>query len=162
MLTMMLLKRKLEGAQAKRKQGILLDGFPRSVQQLEAFNEQVSTRNFVSDRPNPHQISSQYSTIVLDCPDATLFQRLSSRAISSGREDDNQESIRLRVETFKESNQEILQLLSKNQLRTVSSRSLKVGNIANSAQINCAGPVEEVRVLFKRSMQDIILSRNTS
>jgi len=40
-LTMELLKRELERVQARGKSGVLLDGFPRSVQQLEAFQEQV-------------------------------------------------------------------------------------------------------------------------
>ena len=41
MLTMKLLETKLESAQAQGKAGILLDGFPRSAEQLEAFEQAV-------------------------------------------------------------------------------------------------------------------------
>lgn len=41
MLTMMLIEKRLVRAQAQKKTGILLDGFPRSREQLQAFEEQV-------------------------------------------------------------------------------------------------------------------------
>lgn len=40
-LTMLLLDEKLERAKAQNKTGILLDGFPRSEEQLQSFREQV-------------------------------------------------------------------------------------------------------------------------
>lgn len=125
MLTMMLLERELKSAQAQGNARILLDGFPRSTEQLKAFEEQISDR---------------YSTIVMDCPDEILVERLSSRAKLSKREDDNPDLIRNRVETFRRGNEQVLQLLSKNWLR----------------KIGCTGSIQEVQNSFKDSIQQII------
>jgi UMP-CMP kinase len=119
LLTMMLITTELDNARAQGRTGIFLDGFPRSLEQLKAFEEQVGCAIHNSDRTNRLQVSKQYSTIFMDCPDAVLIERLSYRAGSSGREDDNPDSIRRRVEAFEESKNDILEALSKNKLQTV-------------------------------------------
>jgi UMP-CMP kinase len=68
-------------------QGVLIDGFPRKLDQADAFEEEVSDVEFV---------------LFLDCPEDELTRRLILRGQTSGRSDDNEESIRKRFATFKE------------------------------------------------------------
>jgi adenylate kinase family enzyme len=65
----------------------LIDGFPRKLDQVEPFCETVV-------RPK--------AVLFLDAPDDVLVERLSGRAQTSGRSDDNPESIRLRLKVFHE------------------------------------------------------------
>lgn len=48
LLSMMLLKDAVEAALAEGKAGVLLDGFPRSVEQASAFEEEV--RSSIPDK----------------------------------------------------------------------------------------------------------------
>lgn len=79
----------LKGAIAKSsdKPGILIDGFPREVTQAGAFEKDVSGFEFA---------------LFFDCPEEELERRLLSRGQTSGRTDDNLESIRKRFRTFGE------------------------------------------------------------
>ncbi|CAI4213838.1 unnamed protein product [Parascedosporium putredinis] len=78
-LAMELLSAKMEAVRDSGKRGIILDGFPRSVEQLDAFEE---------------QITRTYSTISFECPSQVLTERLLGRAETSGREDDAPDAIR--------------------------------------------------------------------
>ena len=71
------------------KRNFLLDGFPRSLSNLDAWYE-VFGRD--ADLP---------TMLYFECPSAVLVQRILDRAKSSGRSDDNVESITLRLDTFK-------------------------------------------------------------
>ncbi|KAK3943198.1 hypothetical protein QBC46DRAFT_378504 [Diplogelasinospora grovesii] len=97
MLAMELLIRELESKPTRDKPGILLDGFPRSVQQPDAFEQ---------------QITNVYSTIIMDCSEDNLLQRLTVRAKSSGREDDDPAKLRDRINKFSESDKPVWELLS--------------------------------------------------
>lgn len=103
-LTMTLLERVLSSATTSGKAGVLVDGFPRSQEQLDAFEE---------------QISKKYSTIALECSDEQLVSRLAARSASSGREDDAPDMLKKRVASFRSTSQQMLQLLSKNSLYTI-------------------------------------------
>jgi UMP-CMP kinase len=63
----------------------LIDGFPRAVDQGQAFERAVCESTAV---------------IFYDCPEDTLEKRLLKRGKSSGRVDDNVDSIRKRFKTF--------------------------------------------------------------
>ena len=63
----------------------LIDGFPRALDQAEAFEKQVAMCSYV---------------IYFDCPLETMQARLLKRGETSGRSDDNAETIKKRFDTF--------------------------------------------------------------
>ncbi|TWU23493.1 adenylate kinase [Novipirellula galeiformis] len=71
------------------KNNFLLDGFPRSLSNLEAWYE-----IFGREAELPKML-------YFECPYAVLEKRIMSRAKYSGRSDDNVESVKLRFDTFK-------------------------------------------------------------
>ena len=74
--------------EAKTKQGksmFLIDGFPRQMDQAVKFEEDVCVSRF---------------TLFFDCPEEVMLKRLLKRGETSGRDDDNIESIRKRFRTF--------------------------------------------------------------
>ena len=64
----------------------LMDGFPRSIEQDDAFRDR----------------SSCYAVVFLDAPDEVLCQRIANRALTSERNDDNEEVVRKRIKNYKE------------------------------------------------------------
>ncbi len=66
--------------------GYLLDGFPRTLGQAEALNDLV--------------IDAIGTVVVLDVPSEEVVQRLLKRAEEEGRSDDNEETIRRRLEVY--------------------------------------------------------------
>ncbi|KAL0216682.1 hypothetical protein P9112_008866 [Eukaryota sp. TZLM1-RC] len=74
-------------------QTIIIDGFPRAIDQLEAFEKAVTRFEFC---------------LVLDCPEEVLRERLLERGRSSGRSDDNVESIMKRFFVFKDQTQPVI------------------------------------------------------
>ena len=81
-VTIGLLKAAMEKAETKN---FLIDGFPRALDQALAFEEQVTAADFV---------------LFFDCPLETMTERLLERGKSSGRADDNADTIRKRFDTF--------------------------------------------------------------
>ena len=71
------------------KRNFLLDGFPRSLSNLDGWRETFK-RNFELPK-----------MLYFECPYAVLEQRILGRAKYTGRTDDNIESLKLRFETFK-------------------------------------------------------------
>ena len=71
------------------KTNFLLDGFPRSLNNLEAWYDIYGRE---ADLPK---------MLYLECPYEVLEQRILGRAKFTGRSDDNIENLRLRFETFK-------------------------------------------------------------
>jgi adenylate kinase len=69
--------------------GFILDGFPRTVGQAEALEEILNARN-------------KKSTVLLDLnvPEEELISRLLKRGESSGRSDDNLETIKKRLDVY--------------------------------------------------------------
>jgi adenylate kinase len=66
--------------------GYLLDGFPRTLGQAEALNDLV--------------IDAIGTVVVLDVASEEVVQRLLKRAEEEGRSDDNEETIRRRLEVY--------------------------------------------------------------
>ena len=81
-VTIGLLKAAMEKAENKN---FLIDGFPRALDQGAAFEERVQKADFV---------------LFFDCPLETMAERLMERGKTSGRSDDNMDSIRKRFDTF--------------------------------------------------------------
>ncbi|CAD7969600.1 unnamed protein product [Amoebophrya sp. A25] len=67
------------------KCGFLVDGFPRSVEQAVKFEKNVAECNMVLN---------------FDCSDAVMTERILERGKTSGRADDNPETIKKRLDTF--------------------------------------------------------------
>lgn len=87
--------------------GFLIDGFPRKMDQAEAFEDTVAKAKFV---------------LFFDCPEEILEKRLLERGKTSGRSDDNSESIRKRFKTYIETSKPVIERYGKeNRLVTVNS-----------------------------------------
>ncbi|KAM0749083.1 adenylate kinase isoenzyme 1 [Meredithblackwellia eburnea MCA 4105] len=78
-----------EGKEAR----FLIDGFPRQMDQAIKFDESVCPSSMV---------------LFLVCPEETLVQRLLKRGETSGRDDDNVESIKKRLKTFIETSMPVV------------------------------------------------------
>jgi adenylate kinase len=71
--------------------GWILDGFPRNAPQAEALDALLTELNQVCD----HAIN-------LDVPDEVVVERILARGADSGRTDDNEATIRHRLEVYRE------------------------------------------------------------
>ncbi|KAK6536033.1 hypothetical protein TWF281_000279 [Arthrobotrys megalospora] len=84
------MKRNIE---QNKKSKFLIDGFPRQMDQALKFEEVV--------------VPSQF-TLFFDCDEDTMTKRLLERGKTSGRSDDNMESILKRFRTFKETSMPVV------------------------------------------------------
>ncbi|KAL1847069.1 bifunctional uridylate/adenylate kinase [Paecilomyces lecythidis] len=75
------------------KPRFLIDGFPRKLDQAVFFEETVAPSKF---------------TLFLNCPEDVLETRLLKRGETSGRDDDNIESIKKRFRTFVETSMPVV------------------------------------------------------
>ncbi|KAI0176386.1 uridylate kinase [Hypoxylon sp. FL1284] len=82
----------------RRKGKFLIDGFPRKLDQAVKFEEAVVPARFV---------------LFFDCPEAEMERRLLERGKTSGREDDNAESIRKRFRTFVDTSMPVVDYFDK-------------------------------------------------
>jgi adenylate kinase (isozyme 1 subfamily) len=81
-VTIQLLKKAIANSDKKQ---ILVDGFPRALDQAQEFEDKVIPCKLV---------------LFFDCPQKVLQKRLMKRAKTSGRADDNAETIKKRFDTF--------------------------------------------------------------
>jgi adenylate kinase len=80
----------------KGTSGIVLDGFPRTVDQAQALDKLLANRNY--------EITAMFE---LDVPEHELIQRLLKRAKIGGRIDDTPEIIEKRIETYRATTQQV-------------------------------------------------------
>lgn len=80
-------------AKAATSKGFLIDGYPRELEQGIRFEKEVAPAKFV---------------LCFDVSDETMTQRLLGRAQTSGRVDDNEETIKKRLETFHKVTQPVI------------------------------------------------------
>lgn len=104
----------------------LIDGFPRSAENCSVWDEKMDTS------------SNLEFVLFLDCPEDVMTGRLLERAKTSGRNDDNLETIRKRFKTFRDESMPIVEMYEKTGLvkRVVADRSVE-------------DVYEEVQSLFK-------------
>ena len=76
----------------------LIDGFPRKMDQAAFFESSVCHSR---------------CTIFLDCPEDVMKERLLNRGKTSGRTDDNEESIQKRFKTFVETSMPVVEYFEK-------------------------------------------------
>jgi UMP-CMP kinase len=94
----------------------LIDGFPRALDQGLAFENQVCKSSFV---------------LFFDCLEEEMLARLLKRAETSGRVDDNEESIRKRFKTFRETSYPVIDYYE------------KLGKVK---KVNCSRSIDQVYV----------------
>lgn len=110
-ITVTLLKKAMEKAHDEdaTKTKFLIDGFPRSQENCEVWDEQM-----------PESVAKLEFVLFLDCPEDVMTGRLLERAKTSGRNDDNLETIRKRFTTFRETSMPIVDTFEKKGLvRTI-------------------------------------------
>ena len=94
-ITIALLKQAMLKSAGNR---FLIDGFPRQMDQALKFEEDVCESKF---------------TLFFDCPEAEMLKRLLKRGETSGRVDDNIESIKKRFSTFRETSYPVIEYYQK-------------------------------------------------
>ncbi|ORZ16426.1 adenylate kinase-domain-containing protein [Absidia repens] len=116
-----------ESMEKDNKHRFLIDGFPRKMDQALKFEEAVVPSKMV---------------LYFECPEQVMLERLLKRGESSGRSDDNIDSIKKRFRVFKETSFPVIEAFEKeNKVKTVS----------------CVKPVDEVyqevRVVFDKMFE---------
>ena len=76
----------------------LIDGFPRAMDQALKFEEEVCESKMV---------------LYFECPEAEMLKRLMKRGETSGRSDDNVESIKKRFRTFADTSYPVIEYFQK-------------------------------------------------
>ncbi|KAG0348349.1 hypothetical protein BG004_005376 [Podila humilis] len=90
----------------KKQVYFLVDGFPRQMDQAERFEQEVTPCRFI---------------LYLEGPEDVMLERLLKRGETSGRADDNLESIKKRFTTFKETSCPVIEVYAKQgKVQTVS------------------------------------------
>lgn len=72
------------------RQGVIFDGFPRTIPQAEALNTILS-----------HRGTKIHAVVGLEVPEEELTDRLLKRGVESGRSDDNAVTIAKRLEVYR-------------------------------------------------------------
>lgn len=113
-VTVALIKQAIEENFAKGKKNFLVDGFPRKMDQAITFEE---------------EIVPSVMTLFFNCPESIMLERLIERGKTSGRADDNIESIKKRFRTFIETSMPVVEYFDK-QKKVI--------------KVSCDQPVDEV------------------
>jgi len=87
-------------------EGIIFDGFPRTIAQAEALKEMLKARN-----------TAVSTMLELDVPEEMLTERLINRGLTSGRADDNAETIKKRLNVYNEQTAPLIAWYEKEGLR---------------------------------------------
>lgn len=91
------MKAELDSSKTEKPR-FLIDGFPRKLDQAVFFEQTVCPSAF---------------TIFLDCPEDVMQKRLLNRGKTSGRADDNEESIKKRFKVFVETSMPVVDMFTK-------------------------------------------------
>ncbi|CCD23674.1 bifunctional uridylate/adenylate kinase NDAI_0C00140 [Naumovozyma dairenensis CBS 421] len=124
-ITLALLKNAIqEHYNNKGAKNFLIDGFPRKMDQAISFEEQIAPSKF---------------TLFFDCPENVMLERLLERGKTSGRVDDNIESIKKRFKTFVETSMPVVNYFDKQ---------------SKVVKIRCDEPVEKVYNQVKAAVDE--------
>ena len=97
-ITINLLLKKIRYYEQQGNKKIIIDGFPRSMENLEGWNK------LVGDKVNLRFI------LLLECSEEVMTERCLQRGKTSGRVDDNPESLVKRFKTHMETSMPVIQL----------------------------------------------------
>ncbi|OCT84981.1 hypothetical protein XELAEV_18023143mg [Xenopus laevis] len=102
-ITISLLQRAMEQTMAidTNKHKFLIDGFPRNEDNLQGWERTMNGKADVS------------FVLFFDCDNETCIERCLERGKSSGRSDDNRESLEKRIQTYLQSTRPIIDLYEK-------------------------------------------------
>uniref|UniRef100_A0A0B7BHI0 UMP-CMP kinase n=1 Tax=Arion vulgaris TaxID=1028688 RepID=A0A0B7BHI0_9EUPU len=92
-ITCSLLRREMEKSQSNN---FLIDGFPRNRDNLDGWNGEM---------PGVAEVKR---VLFFDCPDQVCVDRCIKRGLTSGRADDNADSLKNRIITYRESTMPII------------------------------------------------------
>ena len=90
----------------KEHAGVIFDGFPRTIPQAEALKKMLAERG--------HKVAAM---IELDVPEDELMKRLILRGQQSGRSDDNEETIKKRLDVYHTQTEPLMKWYEKEGLR---------------------------------------------
>ncbi|KAJ3381216.1 bifunctional uridylate/adenylate kinase [Lobulomyces angularis] len=110
-ITILLLHKAMKNSKANR---FLIDGFPRQMDQALKFEEEVCKSKFV---------------LYFSCPEEEMLRRLLKRGETSGRSDDNVESIKKRFKTFFDTSYPVIEYYS---------------NLNKVKEVSCLNSIDEV------------------
>lgn len=113
-VTVALLKQAIRENYENGKTKFLVDGFPRKMDQAITFENQIVPSKF---------------TLFFDCPEKVMLERLLERGKTSGRDDDNIESIKKRFRTFVDTSMPVVDYFDKQ---------------SKVVKLSCDHPVDEV------------------
>ena len=86
--------------------GVIFDGFPRTIPQAEALKEMLAKRG-----------TQVHAMLELNVPDEMLMERLINRGKTSGRADDNEETIGKRLAVYHNQTSPLIEWYEKEGLR---------------------------------------------
>ena len=89
-------------------EGVLLDGFPRTLEQARALDEMLASEG--------HQVDF---VIALDVPEDVLVERILHRAVIEGRSDDTREAIAERMHEYHKLTEAVLDYYRQRGVRVV-------------------------------------------
>lgn len=125
-VTVALLKNAITSNYNDGNKKFLVDGFPRKMDQAITFEEEIVPSSM---------------TLFFDCPEKVMLERLLQRGKTSGRIDDNIESIKKRFKTFVETSVPVVEYFEKQ------------GKVV---KVSCDQPVDEVYKHVTESIKDKI------
>ena len=121
-----MVQKRLENPDAKN--GWILDGFPRTVTQAEEFVKKLLSTGTNETEGEEAKSSNSFNVINLQVPDDILVARLLSR----GRQDDNEETIKNRLQVYYQQTQPLIEFYqARQQLITVDGND-SVDTVTNS------------------------------
>ena len=88
-LMISILAQVIDDNKKKTKKGVIFDGFPRTIPQAEALETLLNDRG-----------TSVSAVVGLEVPEEELIDRLVKRGQMSGRSDDNEETIKKRLDVY--------------------------------------------------------------
>lgn len=89
-------------ASADAENGVIMDGFPRTIAQAVAIDELLSARG-----------SRVHKVVIFAVPDGELLVRLLGRAVEEGRADDTPETVRKRLEVYRKETEPLISYYQK-------------------------------------------------